>query len=221
MIAKFKDGTPCTIRALLAFAEKCNQNFIDLTEDWDILIRSIDRKLNGRIRHIGLSVMKPLIINGDKSNLYKVEIRFDGNEKSANDFLDDEVFAKGIRVDEERMTTPFTPPLDECIQLWSADQEKAIEAAKTLMSNRDPALLSWSTKWLLRSMQSNPKMKDEFMLKEPIVCKEKQAYAAYKESPKKSLDEMLAEGIPPLKKKPNPRILMVSSACEGMYIDTD
>lgn len=70
-------------------------------------------------------------------------------------------------------------------------------------------------------MTANSKMKDEFKLKEPIICKEKQAYAAYKESPKKSLDEMLAEGIPPLKKKPNPRTIMVSSACEGMYMDTD
>lgn len=205
MIAKFKDGTPCTIRALLAFAEKCNQNFIELTEDWDLLVRSIDKKANGRIRHIGLSIMKPLIINGDKSNLYKIETRFDGNEKSANDFLDDEVFVKGIRVDEERMTTSFTPPLNECIQLWSADQEKAIEAAKTLMSNRNPEFLSWSTKWLLRSMHDHPEIKEEFKLKEPIICKEKQTYAAYKESPK----------------KPNPRTIMVSSACEAMSMDTD
>jgi hypothetical protein len=220
MLAKFKDGTPCTIRALLAFAEKCGQNFIDLTEDWDILIRSIDRKANGRIKHIDFSVMKPLIINGEKTNLYKIETRFDGNEKSANDFLDDEVFAKGIRIDEEKMTTPFTPPLDKCIQL-SADQEKAIEAVKTLMSYLDPELLSWSTKWLLRSMQSNPKMKDEFVLKEPLICNEKQAYATYKEAPAKSLDEMISECIPPLKRKHEPKTLMVSSACEAMSMDTD
>lgn len=70
-------------------------------------------------------------------------------------------------------------------------------------------------------MTANSKMKDEFKLKEPIICKEKQAYAAYKEPPKKSLDEMLSEGIPPLKKKSNPRTIMVSSACEGMMMDTD
>ena len=150
MIAKFKDGTSCTIRALLAFAEKCYYaNFITLTEDCELLIGSIDRKANGRIRRIALSVMKPLVINSEKSSLYKTETKFEGNERSANDFLDDEVFSKGIRVDEDAMTTP--PSLEDCIQLWSADQEKAIEAAKTLMSNRDPELLSWSTKWLLRS----------------------------------------------------------------------
>ena len=70
-------------------------------------------------------------------------------------------------------------------------------------------------------MTANSKMKDEFKLKEPIICKEKQAYAAYKESPKKSLDEMLSEGIPSLKKKHEPKTLYVSSACEGMYMDTD
>lgn len=69
-------------------------------------------------------------------------------------------------------------------------------------------------------MTVNSKMKDEFKLKESVICG-KQAYAAYKESPKKSLDEMLVEGIPPLKKKPNHRTIMVSSACEGMMMDTD
>ncbi|MEE3397896.1 MAG: hypothetical protein VZR64_00405 [Eubacterium sp.] len=183
MIAKFKDGTPCTIRALLAFAEKCYcANFIVLTEDCELLIRSIDRKANGRIRRIAMSVMKPLVINGEKSTLYKTETKFEGNEKAANDFLDSEVFSKGIIVDENKMTTLIRPS-DDDICIWS--------------------------------------LKEEFKLKKPLICKEKQVYAAYKETPKKSLDEMLAEGIPPLKKKPNPRTIMVSSACEGMHMDTD
>ena len=182
MIAKFKDGTPCTIRALLTFAEKCYYaNFVALTEDCELLIRFIDRKANGRIRRITLSLMKPLVINGEKSTLYKTETKFEGNEKAANDFLNSEVFSKGIMVDENKMTTPIRPS-DDDICIWS--------------------------------------LKEEFKLKKPLTCKEKQAYTTYKETPKKSLDEMLSEGIPPLKKKPNPRTIMVSSTCEGMYMDT-
>ena len=183
MIAKFKNGTPCTIRALLAFAEKRHYaNFVNLTEDCDLLIRSIDRKANGRIRRITLSLMKPLVINGEKSTLYKTETKFEGNEKAANDFLDIEVFSKGIMVDEDAMTTPIRHS-DDDICIWS--------------------------------------LKEEFKFKKPLICKEKQAYAAYKEAPTKSLDEMLSEGIPYLKKKPGPRTMMVSSACEAMSMDTD
>ena len=162
----------------------------------ELFVTSISKKPNGRIKHIEFIALVPSYTDWIGDTYYK-EIKFSGNEKAANDFLDDQIFAHGYKVSEQEDC--IIHPNNEDTLIWSADKTGKV-ATGTIKKLR---------------------LREEFVLRCPLITNEKQIYASINEEPQTSSDRIILDSIPKLNRIYEPKTLMVSSACEAMSMDTD
>lgn len=117
MLAKFENGSPCTIRAILDLSN--NAKFICTTDGGFITIDKMERKSNGRIKKIYLTRFIPMYTTVIDYYVSRVS-EFEGNERQANDWLDD-IFKSGVSINEEALKGVCEVSLKGATLLWTAD----------------------------------------------------------------------------------------------------
>ena len=117
MLAKFENGSPCTIRAIIDLSN--NIKFICMTDNGFITIDKLERKSNGRIKKIYLTRFVPMYTTVLDYYVSRVS-EFEGNERQANDWLND-IFKSGVSIDEEALKGVCEVSLKGATLLWTAD----------------------------------------------------------------------------------------------------